>query len=604
MSPKSSMCLGRLHNPRRREEPTEGWRRAAPLRNLFVPAARRPFTIIRQATSARVIQVCRVIPVVDGRLGGVPQLKDLNTSQHRYTLSSVSSRRPSEDHRRPSEDLATGRHSADTYGAGRASTEDNSYAASTTSRRLPSQDTTRRSEDRERDFCRSEDREHEYRRSEDRAEHNRHERHDHPQQEHHRGGGAGSSDRDCGGLRGGLQRELDELWETRQQEKNREARRAQDDKEEMRVLRYRCERLEAELESEQAGGADSETVDQLRTDMEGLLTELGDLSRRNDELMTAKDADLVVIRDLDNQLNDYKRKYEQAKTELRSVKATSQLFLQAPKMDRPEDQLPVSSDGGVLDIHVMAFLSAIDSLLTAGRSNAPTRVLTAMKAVVNAVSAIVHDVRAFKARPSREQSDVDLDALSGLRERAEATLTNLVAATKTHATSAGMLPVSLLNAAASHVAVTVTEIGRTICIRKASRAEQEQASISAYTPVSATNGFAPSLRSVDEGGGKTTPPRWRQWGTSARRVLRCRRVLRAAPPSKHGGNATIGHYGKTQRTALPPVLLGPAAERRSRRGGAYLGSWWWYKTNNNIAIVTKSQGLLVHASVQYDTQDL
>lgn len=54
--------------------------------------------------------------------------------------------------------------------------------------------------------------------------------------------------------------------------------------------------------------------------MEGLMTELDDLSRRNDELMTAKDSDLVVIRDLDNQLKEYKRKYEQAKTELRSVK--------------------------------------------------------------------------------------------------------------------------------------------------------------------------------------------------------------------------------------------------------------------------------------------
>jgi hypothetical protein len=60
--------------------------------------------------------------------------------------------------------------------------------------------------------------------------------------------------------------------------------------------------------------------------MEGLLTELGDLSRRNDELMTAKDADLIVIRDLDNQLKDYKRKYEQAKTELRSVKGVSFFF--------------------------------------------------------------------------------------------------------------------------------------------------------------------------------------------------------------------------------------------------------------------------------------
>jgi hypothetical protein len=286
-----------------------------------------------------------------------------------------------------------------------------------------------------------------------------------------------------------LQKELDEL----RRDKERDSHRAREDGEELRLLREQCERLE----NEQSGGADLDIVDQLRTDMEGLLTELSDLSHRNDELMTAKDSDLVVIRDLDGQLKEYKRKYEQAKTELRSVKATSQLFLQAPKLD---DQLPVAADGGLLDIHVTAFVSAIDSLLTAGRSNAPTRVLTPMKSVVNAVSAIVEDVQLFERRPQRERSDVDQDVLSSLRERVEATLSNLVTASRTHATSFGMSPVSLLDAAASHVSATVTEIGRTVCIRKASRAEQEEftASPSPAPNTPASNGFSPSLRSVEE----------------------------------------------------------------------------------------------------------
>jgi len=64
-------------------------------------------------------------------------------------------------------------------------------------------------------------------------------------------------------------------------------------------------------------------MEQLRTDMEALLMEINELSRRNDELMTSKDSDNVLIRDLDNQLKEYKRKYEQAKTELRSVKGVS-----------------------------------------------------------------------------------------------------------------------------------------------------------------------------------------------------------------------------------------------------------------------------------------
>ena len=69
--------------------------------------------------------------------------------------------------------------------------------------------------------------------------------------------------------------------------------------------------------------ADPETIEQLRSDLESLVSELADLSHRNDELMNAKEADLAVIHNLDMQLKEYKRKYETAKTELRSFKGAS-----------------------------------------------------------------------------------------------------------------------------------------------------------------------------------------------------------------------------------------------------------------------------------------
>ncbi|GJE91341.1 hypothetical protein PsYK624_074900 [Phanerochaete sordida] len=296
-----------------------------------------------------------------------------------------------------------------------------------------------------------------------------------------------------------LQQELDQLREESAREKEMAARRAREDEEELQVLRER-------LEAGGGGGVDPEILDQLRSDMEGLMTELSDLSKRNDELMTAKDSDLVVIRDLDTQLKEYKRKYEQAKTELRSMKATSQLFLQPPKTD---DQLPVSPDGGLLDIHVTAFVSSIDSLLTAGRSPQPTRVLTPMKSVVNAVTAIIEDVRVFERRPARERAEVDLEALQALRDRAEATLSNLVTAAKSHATGAGMSPVSLLDAAASHVSFTVTEIGKTVCIRRATRAEQERFAPASPPPSASSPAASPygTLRSGHGRAGSSTSTR-------------------------------------------------------------------------------------------------
>ncbi|OJT10034.1 hypothetical protein TRAPUB_13486 [Trametes pubescens] len=285
-----------------------------------------------------------------------------------------------------------------------------------------------------------------------------------------------------------LQQELETLREERARERDMAARRQRQDEEEIQSLRD-------QLDAGGGGGSiESQMLDQLRAEMDGLVSELTDLSQRNDDLAAAKDNDLAIIRDLETQVKDYKRKYEQAKTELRSVKATSQLFLQPPKVD---DQLPVARDGALVDIHVTAFVSSVDSLLTAGRSNAPTRVLQPMKNVVNAVSAISDDVRAFERRPQRDRAEVDLEALQSLRERLDATLSNLVAAAKTHATSAGMAPVSLLDAAASHVSATVTEIGKTVHIRRATKAEQEQFAPAAAAS-SATNGYTPALRSVEE----------------------------------------------------------------------------------------------------------
>jgi hypothetical protein len=113
-----------------------------------------------------------------------------------------------------------------------------------------------------------------------------------------------------------------------------------------------------------------------------------------------------------------------------------------------------------------------------------------MKSVVNAVTNILDDVRLHSRRHS------DPEGVQALEERVEATLSNLVAASKTHATSSGLSPVSLLDAAASHVSASVTDLGRVVLLRRATKAEQEQ-----FAPSSvgtATNGFTPGLRTVEE----------------------------------------------------------------------------------------------------------
>ena len=122
--------------------------------------------------------------------------------------------------------------------------------------------------------------------------------------------------------------------------------------------------------------------------------------------MTPMDLDLVVIRDRDARLKEYStnasmsrpRQSSQSKVCVvipsflpfaRFSRSNSSLFLQKPKFD---DQLPFSADGTIPDAHITAFLTAINSLLSAGRSNAPTHVLTPRKSVVNVVTTILDDM--------------------------------------------------------------------------------------------------------------------------------------------------------------------------------------------------------------------
>jgi len=150
----------------------------------------------------------------------------------------------------------------------------------------------------------------------------------------------------------------------------------------------------------------------------------------------------------------------------------------------------MSADGAISDAHLTAFFTAIDTLLFTGRSNAQSRVLTPMTSVVNAVTNILDSMRSHSRR------QLDPEGVQALEERVEATLSNLVTASKTHATSSGLSPVSLLDAAAGHVSAAVTELTRVVHLRRATKAEQEQFAASSFRTTD--NSFTPCLRTVEE----------------------------------------------------------------------------------------------------------
>jgi hypothetical protein len=311
-----------------------------------------------------------------------------------------------------------------------------------------------------------------------------------------------------------LRRELDEARTA----KELAQRDLNEEREEVDALKARCDALEDERRmradfGDAQGGADPAALERVQQDMQALIGELSELSTRNDELAQAREDDTAAMRALEARADDYRRKYERAKTELRSFKGmeymlhdtacglnkvtvTSQLFVQSVPQSGDADRLPVSVDGVIADVHVTAFLSGVDDLLNAGRSPAPTAVLAPTKAVVNALHTIIDDVRATPAAASED--------VSAMLARADATVENLVAAAKTHATSAGLSPVSLLDAAASHVSAVVTELGKTVLIRRARAGEGLSVGAPTFDPtldpVAESPVRAPGARPLSEPG--------------------------------------------------------------------------------------------------------
>ncbi|KAJ9099935.1 hypothetical protein QFC21_003940 [Naganishia friedmannii] len=268
-----------------------------------------------------------------------------------------------------------------------------------------------------------------------------------------------------------LQRDFDAAKASNEQENQRNEGRRREEQAELSMWKDRYRVMEDDLahHREQIRSLGSrrdqkehdDAIKELRNELEVLMEELSSLAVRNEELLSDKEEDAAIIRRLQGESQEYKRRWEATKTDLRNLKAT-------------QDHMPASADGNIADIHVTQFQNAIDSLLQAARSSQPSSVLSSMKEVVVAISEISEDVRAFEREPNFH---VDSSKLENLKHQSSSTLNNLMAAARSHATSSGLLPISLIDAAAGHVSVNVVELIKLLKIRKTVKPSISSASV-------------------------------------------------------------------------------------------------------------------------------
>nr|CAG8467166.1 4821_t:CDS:2 [Entrophospora candida] len=210
-----------------------------------------------------------------------------------------------------------------------------------------------------------------------------------------------------------------------------------------------------------------ERVSDVQKEASKLLEEIQNLSKKNDELTLEIEQNVSNANLLKSEANEWKSKYEKTKTELRNLKATSSFYKEAPKVDVVNDHgIKPTPDGVIDESKIASYQAAIDNLLRAGRSEDPANVLLAMKSIVISCKDITEEVELYEKHKGSSIKAENQEKLTQLKTKLSATLTNLMAAAKNHATGAGLSPVSLLDAAASHLTVAVVEVAKHLKLKQ------------------------------------------------------------------------------------------------------------------------------------------
>jgi hypothetical protein len=234
--------------------------------------------------------------------------------------------------------------------------------------------------------------------------------------------------------------------------------------------RQRCEELERELSEQQ------QVAEEVRRDASTFLQEMRELSARSDAAVEKEERLTSQVSSLEMELKEWKSRYARSKTQLRTLKASSIGLsgLASPDITNySRDPNFSTPDGLVKDVHVTNFQLSIDELLQKARRIDPEQTLESMRNVVQCVRTITGDIDSTPlSQMQSPTSSVSGDLLASpekqqakLKSRVSATANNLITATKNHAASNGLSPVSLLDAAASHLSTAVVELVKLVKVR-------------------------------------------------------------------------------------------------------------------------------------------
>ncbi|KAG0635296.1 hypothetical protein HOY80DRAFT_1094038 [Tuber brumale] len=219
------------------------------------------------------------------------------------------------------------------------------------------------------------------------------------------------------------------------------------------------EELKTELREQE------EVTEEVRREAMEFLSQMKSISERADHSFEREEKLTLEIEELRDELKEWKARYARTKATLRSLRTSSMgLALQSPTSLVTKEGCLSDHDGLVKDVHVTRFQISIDELLRTARGVNYSQTLEYVKAVVMATRSITEGI---------DESKTHNDDRLKLKSRVSATANNLTTAAKNHATGGGLSPVSLVDAAASHLTASIVELIKIVKIRPTSQGDLE-----------------------------------------------------------------------------------------------------------------------------------
>ncbi|PKK43723.1 hypothetical protein CI102_12392 [Trichoderma harzianum] len=237
-----------------------------------------------------------------------------------------------------------------------------------------------------------------------------------------------------------------------------------------------------------------QVTEEVRAEAQEFLREMRQLSQQSGSTYEKQAALEKTIEQLENEVRDWRERYAKTKTQIRSLRGSSAGFsVDGDSIKLPSDNTLLDENGRVRDVHVTKYQMAIDELLQKVRDDHPENVIDAMKGVVVSVRRITRDLDESAPRGNEAAQQQQ----GKLRARISATANHLITVSKSFAASSGITPISLVDAAASHLTVAIVEILRAAKIRPTPAEELEDEEDGNATPIDSSGFFSP--RSVARG---------------------------------------------------------------------------------------------------------